>query len=45
MAKLTLDQALIELFIGAMNANGHVVPDEPETVHKIVEAALLKSQL
>lgn len=33
---LTLDEALIALFIGAMNANGHVAPDEAARAHHLI---------
>ena len=34
--KLTLDQALIALFIGAMNANQHVAADEAARAHHLI---------
>jgi tellurite resistance protein len=34
--KLTLDQALIALLIGAMNANGHVAADEAARAHHLI---------
>jgi hypothetical protein len=33
---LTLDEALIALFIGAMNANDHVAPDEAARAHHLI---------
>ena len=33
---LDLDQALIALFIGAMNANDHVAPDEAARAHHLI---------
>ncbi|MEX1128979.1 MAG: tellurite resistance TerB family protein [Vicinamibacterales bacterium] len=35
-ASLALDQALIALFIAAMNANGHVTPAEAERAHHLI---------
>jgi tellurite resistance protein len=35
-AGLDLDRALIALFIGAMNANDHVAPDEAERAHHLI---------
>lgn len=34
--KLSLDEALIALFIGAMDANGHVSPAELERAHHLI---------
>ncbi len=34
--KLRPDEALIALFIGAMNANGHVAPDELRRAHHLI---------
>ncbi|MEX1129412.1 MAG: tellurite resistance TerB family protein [Vicinamibacterales bacterium] len=34
--QLSLDEALIALFIGAMNANDHVAPDEAERAHHLI---------
>ena len=36
---LTLDEALIALFIGAMNANGHVAPGEAARAHHLIWSA------
>jgi hypothetical protein len=33
---LTLDEALIALFIGGMNANDHVAPDEAARAHHLI---------
>lgn len=37
--RLTLDEALIALFIGAMNANDHVAPDEAARAHHLIWSA------
>jgi len=34
--RLTLDEALVALFIGAMNANGHVAADEAARAHHLI---------
>lgn len=34
--RLGVDEALIALFIGAMNANGHVAPDELARAHHLI---------
>lgn len=34
--RLGLDQALVALFIGAMNANGHVAADEAARAHHLI---------
>jgi len=34
--QLSLDEALIALFIGAMNANNHVAPDEAARAHHLI---------
>ena len=34
--KLTVDESLIALFIGAMDANGHVAPGELERAHHLI---------
>ena len=34
--RFTLDQSLIALFIGAMQANGHVAPDEAERAEHLI---------
>ncbi len=39
VTKLTLDEALIALFIGAMNANDHVAPDEAARAHHLIWSA------
>lgn len=36
VAALTLDEALVALFIGAMNANDHVAPDEAARAHHLI---------
>lgn len=35
-ARLTLDEALIALFLAAMNANDHVAPDEAARAHHLI---------